>query len=274
MTIYTDSPGWQPQHIGVDTDSPGWISDRYEITLGGISIYGREDHRQPDIYGYRLTLLDLSGWDDLADDATRTYRHWSGDGQAAGARRLGHRVITMSLLAEGVTRAGRGSWRQALADLKALPYKSILSSVDYGLGQAVEADVRVVTVLPGRPSRWESVITLSLVADDPLRHSSRQMPVQTGRIANTGDQTAWPLIAVSGTDAITITHPGGTFRLTGVPSHGCLIDSRNGEVWTASGKARLHGLNSGPWPRVEPGGSDWTVASAGTSTMTRTEAWS
>ena len=271
--IVTDSPGWG--YTGwTPTDSPGFVEPECSLTvmLGDLVFSTGAD--RPQDSGFVLSLHRVVGWDESADDRTDTHAHWSGDGDSPGALRWGNREIALEGLVRASTTYGFGSPSDAYAAIMRKRASTLrVSEVN---GRALEADVRIKSLQMTRRRGWPkwADFTLSLVADDPLRHSSRQLPVQTGRIANAGDQTAWPLIAVSGTDAITITHPGGTFRLTGVPSHGCLIDSRNGEVWTASGQARLHGLSSGPWPRVEPGGSDWTVASAGTSTMTRTEAWS
>ncbi|WRS30606.1 endonuclease/exonuclease/phosphatase family protein [Actinomycetaceae bacterium MB13-C1-2] len=102
-------------------------------------------------------------------------------------------------------------------------------------------------------------------------------PITDGAVflPNRGDARAYPLLEVTYPSGdLTITHPGGTWKLDGWSSAAKrFVDCRNGDVFNAAGN-RLFGIASGSWPYIDPGGSTWQVSGASAGcTVTRSEAW-
>ena len=275
MTI--NSPGWFPAPLGA-TSTPGWVqpADDLTVRLGTLSFATSHATPPPSPGSWLLSLHAIGGWEDAADDETPTTPHASGDGLVAGARRLGRRSVILTGLLIGTAKAGPGSPAEA-ADALARQARATLYVAE-DLGLAREADVRLaqkqITRIPG--AAHLARFTLTLTADDPLRYGSSTRALTNGANAlmNRGDMTAWPLIELTGPhNALTITHPGGTFTFPALASGSRTIDCRNGAVW--NGSTRVTGA-SGGWPKVPAGGGSWTVSGlgAGTATLRRFEAWS
>ena len=273
MTV--NSPGWFPASLGAAT-SPGWVQLDNGLTVRlGDAVFGTE-HLGLRPGEWQLLLQSVSGWDESAADETNVSAHPSGDGVIASARRLGQRVVTLSGLIIGTTEAGEGS-PSAVTDMLARQARATLYMGESS-GYSREADVRLtqrqVTRIPG--ALHVANFTLTLTADDPLRYGSSTRALANGAnaLTNRGDMDAWPILELTGPhNALTITHPAGTFTFPALASGSRAIDCRNGEVW--SGSTRVLGA-SGAWPKVPSGGGSWTVSGlgAGTATLRRFEAWS
>ena len=262
----TSSPGWQEPEPAQD----------FDVRLGDIRI--RSGGRPPRS-GWRAFLrwAGLTGWLGSAQDATQTVTHPSGDGLVPGSPRLEARQITVSMAIIG---ANERACRDGL-DVLARVRRTTLVVAERDRGLVREADVRVTTMQETRIGLDAWAVTLSLIADDPVRHSGEWVALGNGPItlANRGDLTAWPLVELVGPHGtITITHPGGvrTVWSMGVGVRRTL-DCRTGALFDGDGnRVNILQAGEGAWPRVPAGGGQWTVAGlgAGSARMRRSEAWS
>jgi hypothetical protein len=143
-----------------------------------------------------------------------------------------------------------------------------------------ESDVRITSVLETPASPEITNVTITIVADDPLRYSAQWQTIANGSntVINRGGATAWPVIELVGPHpGATIAHPGGVWVMPALAA-GVVrtIDCRGGAVRNSAGGRLWSQLAStGPWPRVPPGGTVWTVSGlgAGTARAKRLEAW-
>lgn len=246
------------------------------VTLGGLTL----STCAPDPAGsWVIHLVSLEGWDDGIQEEASVVAHPSGDGQVAGLPRLGARRITVRVEVQGVDEFGPRSAAAGVEELARLRSVTLAVS-DAARGLSREADVRVLQVQS--PMDGDSMlirtVTLSLVADDPLRYVTGSQALANGAnsLINRGGETAWPLLDLTGPHgALTITHPGGSWSLAALAAGVArTVDCRNGAVFNAAG-VRVSGT-SGPWPRVRPGGAAWTISGlgAGMAYVRRWEAWS
>lgn len=247
------------------------ITPDYRVNLGAIELYTGTG--RPRDGEWRFYLQDLDGWRTRSQDGTATSEHWSGQGGVPGPRRTPPRQITASGELLGTTAGTVESGMDALSRGLA----ATLTVAEDARAVVRQADVRVTQVMESRLSPIHSKVTLSLTADDPLRYSaeSRLLTNGTSLLPNRGDQTAFGRLLLTGPhDAISIVHPGGTWTFPALASGSRLVDFREARVW--NGNARVFGEGSGPWPRVLPGGSSWTVSGlgAGSAVLSRCEAWS
>ena len=250
-------------------------SHEHSIWWGGVRLWCCEQPT-PTPGSWVVGLDGMEGWDEPAVDASSTFDHPSGDGQIPGLPRLAARRISLSCALDASSVHGPGSLMDAMDAISAqrlVPFR-----VNEGLrGVSREADVRLVQAQMSRLAPTVGVLTVSLVADDPIRWTSEARTLGNGTtsILNRGSVVAWPLIDLVGPhSALTITHPGGTFTFAALSSgQSRTVDCRNGVVW--SGGVRTS-AGAGPWPRVPAGGGSWTVAGlgAGTAMLRRFEAWS
>lgn len=223
---------------------------------------------------WMLTLAQLAGWWERAQDGSDTSAHWAGVGQTASVPKLEARQIIGEGQVLATTMRGPGSLAAALYALARLSRTTLVVDED---DVTRITEVRVVQVQHTRLSPTLATVTISLVADDPLRYSAESRPLTNGTILlpNRGDATAFGRLTLTGPHgAISITHPGGTWTFPALASGSRLIDFRELQVW--DGNARVFGEGAGPAPRVLPGGSPWTVAGlgAGSAVLSRAEAWS
>ncbi len=272
--LTTDSLGWH-QHLAPSTDSPGFAdSDRIDLWLGGI-------HCQPDPWRipapgeYFIYIDELEGWDDYAPDETSRQQHWSGDGTVPGMPRRGARSIKLTMHIFGHDPHGPGSTRAAIERLRRVE-NTTLRVWDAALQLFREADVRTVDFKVEHDSPFDATVDMLLVADDPLRYNSGTIRVWKGvtRLPNRGNRRAWPLIESAGPVNLTFQHGGGILSVQ-VQAGKHIIDNRAGCVWNASGQ-RVHGIASGPWLSIAPGGGMVETVGLvnGNVRVTRWEAWS
>ena len=275
MTV--SSPGWSPPPALL-TSSPGWTPRRdlapLRVRLGDLELH-TVDQRKPGHGSWDMGIEDWSGWEESAPDDSSTTPHRSGDGQVPGVPRLSPRPITLRGHIEASESWGSGSLTEALNALARIRWGTL--RVEERGGFAREADVRVTMLQTTRDGLDRAAYTLTLVADDPLRHSSGDLLLGAGAttIPNRGNVQAWPRIYASGPLTMSIDAPGGRFRLS-IPAGAHVVDTRDGVVWSSDGQ-RVHGAASGPWPYVLPGGSRWTVndlSATGKIRIDRHEAWS
>ena len=272
----TTSPGWVPPPWPAPT-SPGWGRRTDDLPLR-VRLNDVDFHTvfgpEPALGEWICTLRDWDGWLTSAPDDTSTTPHRSGDGVVRGVPRLGPRPVRLEGLVKGSSDWGRGSVADAIATLDRIRWGTL--RVEEREGFSREADVNTKWAFDSfslRVSRY----TLTLVADDPLRHSSGDLLLGAGAttIPNRGNVQAWPRIYASGPLTMSIDAPGGRFRLS-IPAGAHVVDTRDGVVWSSDGQ-RVHGAASGPWPYVLPGGSRWTVndlSATGKIRIDRHEAWS
>jgi hypothetical protein len=241
---------------------------RYRMMLGPYEIH--TDGAWPNAGEWLLNLRDIAGWRVRADDSTDTSDHWSGQGQVAGPPKTPGRQISIETELCGDLEAGLDAVsRLASATL-------VVAEEDRALARL--ADVRQIQLMETRITPTFSVVTLSLVADDPLRYSAESRHLSNGSLLlpNRGDQWAAPRLFLAGPhDAISIGHHTGTWTFPALASgQSRLIDCRERIVWNGTG--RVFGASSGPWPRVQPGGATWVVSGlgAGKAILSRAEAWS
>ncbi len=247
----------------------------YQVTLGGIQIRASRAH-VPAAGEWALYLVRLDGWRVRGNDNTDTSPAWSGQGQVAGQESREARAITIACDLVGTADDGPGSPLEGLDAVSRLGRTTLTVSED-GRGLVRTCGVRLVEVQESRIGTQFSQLTLSLVADDPLRYSSQTRALTNGTalLPNRGDTSAFPRLALTGPHgAISITHPGGTWTFPALASGSRLVDFRELQVW--DGNSRVFGEGAGPAPRVLPGGSSWTVAGlgAGSAVLSRAEAWS
>ena len=222
----------------------------------------------------RIVASDLVGWDDDVPDETTSDGHPSGDGTVSGPLERGARrlVIPGYVFGDSIAAAHR-----AKAQLRRARSGRLVVE-DRALGLTLEASVRRVGLVWDRVTDHAHEFTLSLKADDPLRYSTATLPMANGALTlpNRGDEAASPLLELSGPHgAITVVHPGGTWRLTAVAAGVTRVhDVRNGDVW--QGGVRVFGTESGAAPSVAAGGSAWTVSGlgSGSARVRRFEAFS
>ena len=276
------SPGWSPPPALL-TSSPGWTPRRdlapLRVRLGDLELH-TVGQRKPGHGSWDMGIEDWSGWEESAPDDSSTTPHRSGDGQVPGVPRLSPRPITLRGHIEASEPWGSGSLTEALNTLARIRWGTLRVEERGGLSR--EADVRVTMLQTTRDGLDRAMYTLTLVADDPLRHGSDSMILKVGdnQVPNRGNAQAWPRIHIKttaplGTTIVGISAPAGAFRVT-VPDGEYLVDSRDGVVWDATGQ-RVHGAQTGPWPYVQPGGSTWSViALQGMASVkiSRFEAWS
>ena len=276
------SPGWSPPPALL-TSSPGWTPRRdlapLRVRLGDLELH-TVGQRKPGHGSWDMGIEDWSGWEESAPDDSSTTPHRSGDGQVSGVPRLSPRPITLRGHIEASESWGSGSLTEAISALARIRWGTL--RVDERGGLSREADVRVTMLQTTRDGLDRAAYTLTLVADDPLRHGSDSMILRVGdnQVPNRGGAQAWPRIYIKSTKAggsttVGIVSPGGTFRVT-VPDGEYVVDTRNGEVWDPVGQ-RVLGVTTGPWPYVWPGGSKWTIDSLTGMTevrIDRFEAWS
>lgn len=277
----TTSPGWHPPSR-LPVTVPGWAAPPSDLPLhvsvGDMDLSTR--HGEADTAPWSLTMASWEGWEASAAPDESVTPHKSGDGQVIGVPRLSPRQVTLSGLIRATQPWGHGSLSEALSELSRIRWSTLRVS-ERGL-QDREADVRVLRLQTTRVAERLARYTWSLVADDPLRHGSGEMLLGVGAnvVPNRGNVQAWPRIHIKSTSAgnptvIQVDAPGGTFRVS-VPDGEYLVDTRDGVVWDVIGQ-RVHGVASGPWPYVLPGGSTWTInALTGMSQVriSRFEAWS
>lgn len=274
----TTSPGWSPTTFGAT--APGWVEGREDlhIELDGITLHTVGTSLAEG--GWEFGLHRLEGWWSPAEDRTESTEHPSGDGDVAGPSALGRRGITVSGLLKASRAPGAASLTSALDRLASIR-RGLLTVNESMRGIAREADVRVLQIQDTWSAPWLARVTLTLVADDPLRYGSGYKALTNGSqtLINRGNETAWPVLDIVGPhSALSIVHPGGTWTLpalaTGVVR---TVDFREGAVFDGSGNHVFGvGEGSGPLPRVPAGGASWTVSGVGSGSIRarRTEAWS
>ena len=276
------SPGWSPPPALL-TSSPGWTPRRdlapLRVRLGDLELH-TVGQRKPGHGSWDMGIEDWSGWEESAPDDSSTTPHRSGDGQVSGVPRLSPRPITLRGHIEASESWGGGSLTEAINTLARIRWGTL--RVDERGGLSREADVRVTMLQTTRDGLDRAMYTLTLVADDPLRHGSDSMWVKPGAqtIPNRGTVQAWPRIflkttAPAGITKLTIGGPWGQWRVD-APDGDYLVDTRNSEIWDQIGQ-RVSGVSSGPWPYVLPGGTSWTVLSMVGMVQVRIdrfEAWS
>lgn len=222
---------------------------------------------------FELGMSGWSGWIDSAPDMTMTEDHPIGSGQIRGLRREGARQILIDGDIWASTEYGPGSVSDALEQVGRL-YRTTLTVTERD-GRTLEADV-VVSHRATLATPTLATLTLTLTADDPLKHGSGAFNLYAGEtwIPNRGDMQAWPIIEAGGPVSFQISHPGGTARIN-LPEGNHEISTRDGIVWAPSG-TEVHGAVTGPWPYVSPGGSLWTTTGfvTGYARIRRWEAWS
>lgn len=263
------------------TSTPiGWDpgpANQFAVRLGPLDLLTEPTHEAPRPHIYLDDTGALNDWWASAQDGASTYAHSSGDGQTAGLARFDARRMTLplSVVAESV-----GFWSLVnVFGLIGRLRRETLYIADRDSGVARETDVRVTQMLTSRVSPSAGLVTLSLVADDPLLYNQGHIDLPNGStgLPNCGDRNAYPQIELTGPIAsLTIKHPGGTFSFA-VPSGAHRIDCRNGTIWGPNGR-QVHGAHSGAWPVVPAGGAEWVIggsmSSAGTIKVRRWEAWS
>lgn len=240
------------------------------ISLGALRM-AASSRRPTAATSERIFVSSIRGWSDLARDATEAIEHWSGDGQQAGLRRSGGRIVQLL----GFVRGTPIDVAEAKDELAAAG--GLLVVDDRGRLLAREATVRVTGLTWEETSPVFDRFTMTLVADDPLRYSTESLLLRNGgnTIVNAGTREAWPLLDVTGPHGlVTISHAGGTWSLEATPSGvQRLVDLREGDVW--QGGVRVFGLESGPAPVAARGENPWTVSGLGSGMVRarRFEAW-
>lgn len=255
------------------------MSIEWQVSLADLRFLTEREAGMLDL-PWILILKNLAGWDERADDNTTTTAHWSGAGQTASAPGTKARQLTLQAVIRGTSDRGPGSPRAA-ADAVARVAKATLTVAEHARAITRQADVRVAQMVTSRTNPWSYLLTLSLVADDPLRYSAESRPLANGAnlLPNRGDAAAFPRLALVGPHGgLSIVHPGGTWTLPALGSGVTRqVDFRERHAFDAAG-ARVFGAGagSGPVPRVLPGGSTWTITGlgAGSAILSRAEAWS
>jgi len=244
------------------------------MSLGSIPLLtAPESFFEP--WRFVLAPAGLTGWRTRAQDATDGSSHWSGAGQVAGSTATEPRQIILEGYVQGKFTAP-GSVEEGLDAIARLS-RTTLTVAEDARGLARQADVRVVQMQETRLSSVVAKVTLNLTADDPLRYTaeSRVLANGTNLLPNRGDVSAFGRLALTGPHgAISIVHPGGTWTFPALSSGSRLIDFREVRVW--NGNVRVFGVGAGPVPRVQSGGSSWTVSglSTGSAVLSHGEAWS
>lgn len=195
-----------------------------------------------------------------------------------GAGKDQERQVSIESLVVATEASGPGSVWAALTAFGRFS-KTTFIVADDGEALVRTADVRMVDMDESILTDRLALLTISLVADDPLRYSAESRPLTNGTILlpNRGDATAFGRLTLTAPHgAISIVHPGGTWTFPALASGSRLVDFRELRVWNAATGARVFGEGAGPVPRVLPGGSSWTVSGlgAGTAVLSRAEAWS
>ena len=265
--------GWM-NHVQVP-GFRGWqMAAQYrdlDVSIGGVtfSTTGQEWAITQDSL---IVMQSLTGWWDSVRVSTSTFDHSSGDGVVAGMQELEARTVTVSGFVAARTPAALMEARDTVSRAS-----GVMTIDERARMLSREATVRKVGLTWQRRTALLEFFTLTLQADDPLLYGSGVRDLSNGAnvLVNRGDRTAWPVLEVSGTGALTIAHAGGSYSLTATPSNQTrVVDLRNGDVW--NGNVRMFGVESGPAPRVAPGGGSWTVSGigSGSARVRRFEAWS
>lgn len=258
-------PEWMSDDAGL-LSSWGQDVGPTEVRFGDVTL--RAQSERPG----SIAVASIEGWYDAARDATPTSPHPSGDGQVLGAPRFGARVIQI-----GGHVSGSRAEVQRAKDSLARQRQGVLVIAERSYGVSREAQARRTGLSFERVAPTFERFTLTLLAPDPLRHSTATVPLSNGPVplANRGDAAAWPTIELTGPHgALSLTHPGGTFYFPALSAgQSRVIDCRDGVVW--AGQVRVHGVGSGAWPRVPEGGASWTVTGIGSggARVRRFEAW-
>jgi hypothetical protein len=248
------------------------MGNELQVSLGGIHMVAGYGYPAPG--EWMLTLAELENWWERATDGTETTPHWSGAGQQASSTSTPGRQITTHGMLLATADHGPGSLAAALGQIRRL-FRTQLVVAEDDLVRVV--DVRVLKPQHTRLTPTSALLTLSLVADDPLCYSAESRTLANGAnlLPNRGDVTAFGRLALTGPHgAISITHPGGVWTFPALASGSRLVDFRELAVW--NGNVRVFGASAGPAPRVLSSGSSWTVSGlgVGTAILSRCEAWS
>ena len=270
----TTSPGWQAPTVV--SDSPGWTEPPgvLAITIGDLLI--RTGMRLCPDMGSRWVLRSggLAGWRTTTTDRTATQRRPAAGGLIVGRPDAEARQLVVSAMLLGATAQDVSRSLDRLAVLR----RTTLTVAEHDRQLVREADVRITQVQETATTPTITDLTISMVADDPLRYSSAWIPITNGTqlLANAGDQTAWPIVELVGPHSpLTVQHPGGTLQLSALAvGVRRIIDCRTGALFNTAG-VRVAGA-SGAWPLVPAGGGSWVISGlgAGSARVKRSEAWS
>ena len=252
------------------------IDDYTGVAVAGLALAcsnaaaARELHET----GSVIAMRDLDGWYDLPRDASSTVTAWSASGTTAGAPRRDARTIKVIGWVQAASREQLLVQKDRLTNLS----RGVLSVRERSRAMHRESDVRPIGLVWARVTPLFEQFTLTLQADDPLRYSSTPVDLKNGALVlpNRGKVRAFPVVTIEAAQAsrVTIAHPGGSFSVEPFSWGWRVIDGRTGGFYNAEG-GRLFGQGLGVPPRVEPGGSTWTISGlgAGAARAVRTEAW-